>query len=674
MTENATNLGSAESALDRVYVNPVYGASFPDPYVLKYRGEYWAYCTGEWKDGRCFGILRSRDLVTWTEVGGAMEPLPGGQTCYWAPEVVYEGGLFSMYYSVGNHDFMHIRVATAEAAAGPFVDSGARLTSEDFAIDPHVFVDDDGTRYLFYATDFLEHTFIGTGTVRDRLLGPFELEGRPQPVTRAKFDWQVFDPARAEKGGVRWHTVEGPFVLKRKGRYYEMFSGGNWTNPSYGAAFATTETIRTEDEWSQACDGVSVPPVLRTIPGKVVGPGHNSVVRGPDNRQLFCVYHRWDDDCRVLAIDRLDWVGERLTVLGPSTTPQPAPNPPEVVGFGSGGGNAGFAPEWTVDGDRWSSRDGAAIQESTDGAASLGRAVSIPSFAVEVSVCLSGDGTESGSAGVAVSDREGRSLYLAVSRGEPRVSAKAGWLPDGGVIALSPVGHFDPTAFHLLRLEVDGRRASLCVDSAAVRWEGLLPSPAVSVEIRTEGTAATFDGFELTPGWEDLFDSADASPEAYGWTPGPEGDWVVDAGELRQRDEAIEQATITKGVPLGSYEFVVNARLDSRRAGASYGFLPAITHGGAGLRLGVEADGNGWVLVADDGSETRRLPLPQGFNPTVFQQFRLRKCGGALTVLGESDPVGVFQVPREKTYVGLYVAGGSAAFEMVRVTAIPESS
>src|SRR4051812_3840366 len=95
------------------YQNPVYNKSFPDPFVLKYCGEYWAYCTATWKDGRWFGVLRSRDLVHWEEVGGALEPLPGAWPCQWAPEVSYLNGVFYLYYSLGNEATMHIRVATA---------------------------------------------------------------------------------------------------------------------------------------------------------------------------------------------------------------------------------------------------------------------------------------------------------------------------------------------------------------------------------------------------------------------------------------------------------------------------------------------------------------------------------------------------------------------------------
>jgi hypothetical protein len=133
---------------------------------------------------------------------------------------------------------------------------------------------------------------------------------------------------------VRWHTVEGSSVLHHKGRYYQMFSGGNWRSPGYGVSYAVSDAILAPGEWTQVADGMDVLPILRSE-GEVVGPGHNSVVLGPDNRQLFCVYHRWVADERVMAMDRLEWVGDRLTVLGPTTTEQPAPIRPSVSGFGS---------------------------------------------------------------------------------------------------------------------------------------------------------------------------------------------------------------------------------------------------------------------------------------------------------------------------------------------------
>src|SRR5882757_3990994 len=94
------------SFFENTYTNPVYTHSFPDPYVLKFRGEYFAYCTGFWKDGKVFGVLKSRDLVHWQEIGGAMQPLDNNSPFYWAPEVTYDNGKFYLYYSVGNEELM----------------------------------------------------------------------------------------------------------------------------------------------------------------------------------------------------------------------------------------------------------------------------------------------------------------------------------------------------------------------------------------------------------------------------------------------------------------------------------------------------------------------------------------------------------------------------------------
>ncbi len=423
------------------YTNPIYPQSFPDPFVLKHRGEYWGYCTGFWHDGRAFGVMRSRDLVHWESLAGALEPLPGGHPCYWAPEVACLDGRLHLYYSVGDEERMEIRVAVADHPAGPFTDSGRRLTPEPFAIDAHVFVDRHGERWLFYATDFLDRDHAGTGTVRDRMLDPFTLAGDPRPVTLPRHDWHVYHPNRPEKGYVRWHTVEGSFVLERKGLYYQMFSGGNWQNPTYGVSYGTSRSLGTRDEWEQAAL-----PILRSG-GEVVGPGHNSVVRGPDNRQLYCVYHRWSPDsrARVLAIDPLDWAGERMLVLGPTTTPQPAPIPPTV----SDPGPIRLGPEE------------AARYEA--GASS---------FLVEVTA-------RGGGFGIWLEDAEGTLLRLG--------SASRSLSAD-----------------HLLRVEVDGLRGSFTLDGLLL-WQGRLERTADRVALVAGRDAAEFAGFALTAGWEDLF-------------------------------------------------------------------------------------------------------------------------------------------------------------------------
>jgi GH43 family beta-xylosidase len=445
------------------YTNPVYPHSFPDPFVLKHRGEYWGYCTGLWRDGRAFGVIHSRDLVHWREMPGAMEPLPGDHPCYWAPEVAFFEDRFYLYYSVGNEERMEIRVAMADHPGGPFVDSGRRLTSEPFAIDPHVFTDEDGSRWLFYAADFLERDHIGTGTVRDRLVDPFTLEGNPRPVALPRHDWHVYHPNRPEKGGVRWHTVEGPFVLRRKGLLYEMFSGGNWQNPTYGVSYAWARSLQGSSEWDQA-----PLPILRSG-GEVVGPGHNSAVRGPDNRQLYCVYHRWSADLkeRVMAIDPLDWAGERMLILGPTATPQPGPLLPAISDL----------------------LDAPAVLEPPH---EIWYDAPAPSFLAEVSA------------------RGGAAVAL---RGAGAEMVRVTLRPE----------------FQLLRIEVDGLRVSLS-DGGAPFWRGRMAAPAAGLALCATGEPAEFSGFSLTPGWEDLFEE-DGDPADLGWEI-LEGSWTVRNGRL----------------------------------------------------------------------------------------------------------------------------------------------
>jgi beta-xylosidase len=163
----------ASGRTTHTFLNPVYPNSFPDPFVLKFRGEYFAYCTGDAADHNFFGILRSTDLVNWREVGGAMRPLDPSPPYYWAPEVTYDNGRFYLYYSTGNETLMEIRVAVSTRPDGGFIDSGHCLTGEEFAIDPHVFIDDDGARYLFYATDLSHshpHRYRNCGRPNDRLV------------------------------------------------------------------------------------------------------------------------------------------------------------------------------------------------------------------------------------------------------------------------------------------------------------------------------------------------------------------------------------------------------------------------------------------------------------------------------------------------------------------------
>lgn len=319
-----------DPARPRTYTNPVYPHYFADPFVLRRGGDYYAYGTSgrPHESGRAFEVLHSRDLMHWTPLGGALEPLADENAReYWAPEVAYHDGQFYMYYSAGVGDRGHqLRVALAERPEGPFRDAGVILTPDDpFTIDASPFQDEDGQWYLYYARDFLDGDRVGTALAVDRLEGMTRLAGEPRTVLRASNDWQIFRQNREMYGAVYdWYTLEGPFVVKRDGRYYCFYSGGAWEEPNYGVSWAVAD--HPLGPWTEPqTDG---PGLLRSVPGQVIGPGHNSVVTGPDGRD-YLVYHAWDPEktARRMCIDAIEWTPDGPRVDGPSFAPRPAPLP-----------------------------------------------------------------------------------------------------------------------------------------------------------------------------------------------------------------------------------------------------------------------------------------------------------------------------------------------------------
>jgi beta-xylosidase len=326
------------------YTNPVYPGYFADPFAWKDGDVYYAVGTGAAEaygqagsgpgPPRVFPLLCSHDFVTWRYVDDALErpaDLSLGDN-FWAPEVAYDGGTYYLYYSVGHGDKRHqLRVATSAKPAGPYRDAGlALLSPEDcpFVIDSSPFRDDDGQWYLFYARDFLDvegGARAGTALAVDRLEGMTHLAGAERVVLRARFDWQRFLKDRVMYGRVfDWHTLEGPCVRKHDGRYYCFYSGGRWETENYGVDYGVADHVL--GPYSSP-DNQEGPRVLRSVPGHVLGPGHNSIVFGPDGRTEYLVYHAWDAGmtARRMFLDRLLWTPDGPRCAGPTLDPQTAP-------------------------------------------------------------------------------------------------------------------------------------------------------------------------------------------------------------------------------------------------------------------------------------------------------------------------------------------------------------
>jgi len=329
------------------WTNPVYPYYFADPFAWKHEGRYYAVGTGPISESPAAGeadfttytvngremaipLLTSDDLVNWKLHGGALIVPPFAKgAIFWAPEVAYHNGLFYLYFSYATEGLKHsLRVAVSDQPTGPFEDAGALLPETDdcsFAIDAHAFRDDDGQWYLFYARDFLDFSGevrAGTALVADCLVNMTRLAGEHRTVLRARCEWQRFQANREMYGKVfDWHTLEGPCVRKRDGIYYCFYSGGCYQGEGYGVDYGAATSVL--GPYSDA-GNESGARVLRTLPGKVIGPGHHSIVLGPDDETEFIVYHAWDPAMsgRRMHIDRLDWTEHGPRCLGPTHTPQ----------------------------------------------------------------------------------------------------------------------------------------------------------------------------------------------------------------------------------------------------------------------------------------------------------------------------------------------------------------
>jgi len=316
------------------HTNPVYGSYFADPFVWKHNGMYYAIGTGQLEAtgqtvGKIFPVLQSEDFQQWKFASNALvRPDPSLGSHFWAPEIAYHDNLFYLYYSVGHGDKNHqLRVAVSDSPQGPYRDTDTPLIDPTeclFAIDPHPFQDDDGQWYLFYARDFLEVTAkarAGTALMVARLKAMTQLQDEGQVVIRARSDWQRFESNRRMYDQIwDWHTIEGPFVRKHEGRYYCFYSGGRWENESYGVDYCASADVM--GPYSDS-GNESGPRVLRTIPNQVIGPGHNSIVTGPDGETEFIVYHAWDNDmkARQMFVDRLLWTENGPRCEGPTWGP-----------------------------------------------------------------------------------------------------------------------------------------------------------------------------------------------------------------------------------------------------------------------------------------------------------------------------------------------------------------
>lgn len=278
--------------------NPVFKGWYADPEGIIYDDTYWIYPT--WSDlyekQTFFDCFSSKDLVNWechknildtTEVKWAKRAM-------WAPSVIRNNGKYYFFFGandVHEGEIGGIGVAVADKPEGPYKDLIGKPLINDIVngaqpIDQFVFRDDDGTFYMYYGG--WGHCNIVKLSDDFTHLVPFEDGTMYKEITPKNY-------------------VEGPFMFKKDGKYYFMWSEGGWTGPNYCVAYAISDNpfgpfVR-EGKILQQDDKIAR------------GAGHHSVLQIPGTEEYYIVYHRRPintnaRDSRETCIDKMEFDSE----------------------------------------------------------------------------------------------------------------------------------------------------------------------------------------------------------------------------------------------------------------------------------------------------------------------------------------------------------------------------
>lgn len=264
--------------------NPVIPGWYADPELHHFAGKFYLYPTysARYEEQTFFEAFESNNLTDWKSVGRVLDfknvPWSTNRAA-WAPTVIERDGKYFMYFSAG--DGAGIGVAKADQPAGPFKDALGVPLIKDYhhgaqPIDAHAFLDDDGQAYLYY------------GGWRHAVVVKLS-----RSMVATEGDFKEITPEG---------YVEGPFMLKKNGKYYFMWSEGSWGDSSYGVAYAIAD--------SPTGPFVRRGKILQSDPAIGNSTGHHSVMKLPGQEEYVICYHRRpiNETARDHRVTCIDWL------------------------------------------------------------------------------------------------------------------------------------------------------------------------------------------------------------------------------------------------------------------------------------------------------------------------------------------------------------------------------
>tara|TARA_R110000744_G_scaffold374490_1_gene487314 strand:- start:14231 stop:15214 length:984 start_codon:yes stop_codon:yes gene_type:complete len=271
-----------------------------DPTIFLSNGTYYLYgTTGDSKFGKDKGFLvyTSNDLKDWKSPIGAQNGLAlkkgdaFGDTGFWAPQVFEYQNMFYMVYTANEH----IAIATSDSPLGPFKNATKTdLEAPVRQIDPFVFFDSDGKKYLYHVR-LTEGNRIFVAELEDNLQA-IKLETLKECLS-AEEAWENIQ-------NVEWPVSEGPTVLKHGDLYYMMYSANDFGNPDYAVGFATSKSPL--GPWKKADES---PIIHKSVLG-INGTGHGDVFIDKRGEMQYVLHTHFNDSQvapRRSAIVKIDF-------------------------------------------------------------------------------------------------------------------------------------------------------------------------------------------------------------------------------------------------------------------------------------------------------------------------------------------------------------------------------
>jgi GH43 family beta-xylosidase len=537
----------------------------PDPYVIKYRGAYYCYSSGE----RSVPVLRSHDLVHWDHLGTAL--LEEGFWSYWAPCVVFYNDVFYMYYSsmpdgeTDNHCHF-LKVAVSDRPEGPF--RYVKTLFGKFSIDAHVVHLRDGWRLFYSVNDYAgsEADRPGTVILEDALVDFMTPGGKPVLAVCPTRDEEIFERNRFGDGR-DWHTIEGAYFFPIDGREYLMYSGGAYTREFYFIDYAVRDG---KGGWKKRDASGTFAPLLQGNEA-VEGTGHNSVAYAPNAIDPWIVYHGRNRDIefdpskeqRNLRIDALERVGDELVVPGPTMSSFEGPDAAAFFDSFDSAMLSDAGGKWIVRSGSWANESSMTAPISANGISAVIHAIKYAGYVMEVETkwLAQHSGGLFGVYAAYTDERNNLEVLIDVGRRELWIRAMSNGF-SSAVKCVPLESAFDPGCLHHLRVERTGVSYKITLDSVPLLGFDYA-SEAAQVGLVTKFCRAYFDAFTITGRF------AMAPVDSWAGLQFAEcveaGSWVVSDDGLRLRRGSVNPAFAIPEIPFDESKITLCMSLSGKK-------------------------------------------------------------------------------------------------------------